>query len=380
MTRLPKNRQDYCMKFCKTCALLLCAGKGERSGLDYNKIFYRLPQGITVLEKSIDLLALSEIDKIVLVISPSDEEIIKDFWQGDYAFGGQTRAHSVKNGLDFIAQKGGCDVVVIHDCARPYASVNLVNACIQSAQALGSGVAGVTPTDTIKRKNDDTIAENLDRNTLVCVQTPQAFDFDKLCLAYAKATYNETDDSEIFSNVAPAVVVRGEYTNGKITTCADLSIKVGSGFDVHRLVESRKLILGGVEIPHKMGLLGHSDADVVLHAICDAILSAANLPDIGVLFPDTDVRYEGISSAILLRQTVDFAKNNGYSLVNVSAVIMAEKPKLAPVIPKIRQSIANICQLPVENVNVSATTTEKLGIIGQEQGIAASATCLMKRL
>jgi len=104
------------------------------------------------------------------------------------------------------------------------------------------------------------------------------------------------------------------------------------------------------------------------------------LPDIGVLFPDTDVRYEGISSAILLRQTVDFAKNNGYSLVNVSAVIMAEKPKLAPVIPKIRQSIANICQLPVENVNVSATTTEKLGIIGQEQGIAASATCLMKRL
>ena len=380
MTRLPKNRQGYCMKFCKTCALLLCAGKGERSGLDYNKIFYRLPQGVTVLEKSIDLLALSEIDKIVLVINPSDEEIIKDFWQGDYAFGGQTRAHSVKNGLDFIAQKGGCDVVVIHDCARPYASVNLVNACIQSAKRFGSGVAAVTPTDTIKHKNGNTVVENLDRKTLVCVQTPQAFDYEKLCLSYEKATYRETDDSEIFSNIAPAVVVQGEYANSKITTLADLSIKVGTGFDVHRLVEGRKLILGGVEIPHETGLLGHSDADVLLHAICDAILSASDLPDIGVLFPDTADKFKGISSAILLTRVIGFAQKNGYSLVNISAVVMAEKPKLAPVIPKIRRSIANICKISVENVNISATTTEKLGIVGEEKGIASSATCLMQRL
>ena len=368
------------MKFCKTCALLLCAGKGERSGLDYNKIFYRLPQGVTVLEKSIDLLALSEIDKIVLVINPSDEEIIKDFWQGDYAFGGQTRAHSVKNGLDFIAQKGGCDVVVIHDCARPYASVNLVNACIQSAKRFGSGVAAVTPTDTIKHKNGNTVVENLDRKTLVCVQTPQAFDYEKLCLSYEKATYRETDDSEIFSNIAPAVVVQGEYANSKITTLADLSIKVGTGFDVHRLVEGRKLILGGVEIPHETGLLGHSDADVLLHAICDAILSASDLPDIGVLFPDTADKFKGISSAILLTRVIGFAQKNGYSLVNISAVVMAEKPKLAPVIPKIRRSIANICKISVENVNISATTTEKLGIVGEEKGIASSATCLMQRL
>ena len=154
---------------------------------------------------------------------------------------------------------------------------------------------------------------------------------------------------------------------------------MGTGFDVHRLVKDRKLILGGVEIAHEMGLLGHSDADVLLHAICDAILSASDLPDIGVLFPDNDDEFKGISSAILLTRVIALAQKNGYLLVNVSAVIMAQKPKLASFIPQIRISIANICKIPIENVNVSATTTETLGIVGEEKGIASSATCLMRK-
>jgi len=368
------------MKYCNVAALLLCAGRGSRTGLEYNKIFYTLVEGQTVLEKSIDLLTLSNIDKIVLVINKDDENEIKKVWTGEYVFGGESRAESVKNGLFYIDSKGGCDVVVIHDCARPFASANLVNQCIDSAKKRGSGIPALPPTDTIKVVEGEKIIKNLERKTLTCVQTPQAFNYEKLFLAYKSANLNATDDSEVFSIVCTPFTVTGEHSNKKITNAFDLSIKVGVGFDVHRLVENRPLILGGVEIPHQKGLLGHSDADVLLHAICDAILSASDLADIGVLFPDTDDSYKGISSSVLLKKVLEFALKKGYKPLNISAVIMAQKPKLAPYIRKIRQNIATITDLNEENVNVSATTTENLGIVGEERGIASSATCLVKKL
>lgn len=176
--------------------------------------------------------------------------------------------------------------------------------------------------------------------------------------------------------------MRGTYDNIKITTAADLSraatdVRIGIGYDLHRLVSGRPLILGGVEIPHGKGLLGHSDADVLVHAVMDAILSAADLPDIGVLFPDTDGSLEGISSMELLRRVTELVKFRGYSIGNVSAVITAQEPKLAPHMGDIRASLADALGVKPYNVNVSATTAERLGKIGGGKAIAASASCLL---
>ena len=178
------------------------------------------------------------------------------------------------------------------------------------------------------------------------------------------------------------LITGGEYGNTKITTHADVfrlpgEYRTGIGFDVHRLSENRDLVLGGVLIPYPLGLLGHSDADVLVHAIMDAMLSAADMPDIGVLFPDNDPAYKGISSILLLDKVCGFLKERGVKLINVSAVVMAEKPKLAGYIPAIRESLARTLALPVQNVNVSATTTEKLGICGEGKGMAASAIVLV---
>ncbi len=368
------------MKSYKTVALILCAGKGERTGLNYNKIFYTLPEGRTVIERVIDLFSSSVCTDILLVINKNDEQKIKELYGGKYVFGGSTRGESVLNGLKLIKNEGGCDTVVIHDCARPYPSIKLINDCVKSAELYGSGVAAVTPTDTVKLRDGDKISCHLDRSKLINVHTPQAFDFNKLYGAYLKQGVNATDDSQVFAEVMTPVLVEGEYKNRKITTADDLSLKVGNGFDVHPLSIGRRLILGGVEIPFEKGLMGHSDADALLHAITDAVLSAAGLADIGALFPDSDDSYKGISSAILLKRALDFAAKRGYNPVNVSAVIMAEKPRLSPFIGEIRKSISQICGLSVEDVNVSATTTEGLGIVGEGKGIAASALCLMKRL
>ena len=154
-------------------------------------------------------------------------------------------------------------------------------------------------------------------------------------------------------------------------------MRIGHGYDVHRLVPERKLILGGVEIPYELGLLGHSDADVLTHAIMDSLLSAAELPDIGVLFPDTDERYLGISSITLLKQVLSEVKRKGYGIGNISAVIIAQKPKLAHVIYDIRQSLACALGIDIKRINISATTTEKLGIIGEGKAIAANASCIL---
>lgn len=367
-----------------TVALILCAGKGKRTGLDYNKIFYTLPEGVSVISKVLDVFSLSKASRIILVVDKNDEDKIREFYDGEYVFGGKTRGDSVINGLHYIKRTGGCETVVIHDGARPYVSVKSINACIDSAKKYGSGVTAVKSIDTIKVARNGKIVEELDRNSLVNIQTPQAFDFDKILKAYedfyrADDFKKFTDDSAVFAKIEEPVIVEGEYSNIKLTNPCDLTVKVGTGFDAHRLVEGRKLILGGVDIPNDKGLLGHSDADVLLHAICDALLSAAGLPDIGVLFPDTDPTYKDIASSIILLNVLDEIKKRGYTPLNISAVIMAQKPKLSPYIHAIRLSIAAVTGLAAENINVSATTTEKLGIVGEEKGIASSAVCLIKK-
>lgn len=368
-------------------AVILCAGKGERTGLTYNKILYNLGQK-TVLETVLDKFKETCVGEIMLVTTAEDAHDVSvlssPYNNISMCLGGASRAQSVQKGLRNLTP---CDIVVIHDGARPYVSVDTINASIESAIRYGSGVVAVPTVDTIKQVTDYNIVCSLSRSGLYNIQTPQTFRYSEILNAYNSVSGIFTDDSEVYSRAGytPRIVI-GTYDNLKITTPTDLfrtlpsNMRVGIGFDVHKLVRGRKLVLGGVEIPYTKGLEGHSDADVLTHAIMDAILSAANLPDIGVLFPDNDPNLLGISSMVLLDHVLSVARKNGYTVNNISAVIIAQAPKMAPVIGDIRHSLATVMNINPDMVNISATTTENLGIIGKGNAIAASASCLLTEI
>lgn len=361
---------------------MLCAGKGERTGLPYNKVLHRIGSK-TVLECTLDTFSQIPFERITVVASSADireiDALVKQYDNVRTVTGGATRSESALNGL--LAYRS--DIAVIHDGARPYASKELILRSIESAKEFGSGVAAVRCTDTVKQQDENGNIKSLDRSRLFNMQTPQTFRYDEIVQAYKAIAYPCTDDAEVYERTGHAVkLVDGEYSNKKITTASDLfglseNCRIGVGFDVHRLVEGRPLILGGVHIDHPRGLLGHSDADVLVHAVMDALLSAADCPDIGVLFPDTDDKYLGISSLTLLEKVVGLVQSKGYSISSVSAVIAAQSPKLAPIIPEIRKKLAAALCIDVSRINVSATTTEGLGIIGSGDAIAANASCIL---
>lgn len=365
-------------------ALVLCAGQGARTGLNYNKMLHYVGSK-TILEMTIERVQASLVKTVMLVISPQDEpaikEIVKQYKNISVCYGGNTRTESVKKGLNEL---GYCDIVVIHDGARPYINAEIINASIDSAIDYGSGIVAVPTVDTIKEIRNNDVIRTLSRAGLYNIQTPQTFRYEDICAAYNACAGIFTDDSEVYERAGftPKIVI-GDYKNIKVTTMEDLyrpvsvRSKIGVGFDVHPLVSGRPLILGGVRVPYGKGLSGHSDADVLTHAIMDALLSAAGLPDIGVLFPDKDPKYKNASSIGLLSAVNNNIILRGFRVNNVSAVIMAQKPRLAETIPEMRACLAATLKINIEQINVSATTTEHLGIIGNEKGIAASATCLL---
>lgn len=364
-------------------AVIVCAGKGTRTGLPYNKILHTVGQK-TVLELVLDTFSQCGFSHTVVVANECDRERIDELVQGYSGVvtvnGGATRSESVLSGLKACP----CDIVVIHDGARPYASKELVLRTVESAIEHGSGVAAVRATDTVKRVEDDGTVTSLPRKKLVNMQTPQTFIYNDILRAYEEFGDGVTDDAEAYEKAGGKThIVDGEYSNIKITTAGDLygclpaACRIGVGYDVHRLVENRPLILGGVSIPYDKGLLGHSDADVLAHAVTDAILSAADCPDIGVLFPDTDDKYLGANSMDLLQTALGLVHEHGFTVQSVSAVIIAQAPKLMNHIGAIRKNLAENIGIETSRVNVSATTTEKLGIIGNAQAIAASATCIL---
>ena len=370
----------------KTCAMLLCAGTGSRTKLAYNKILHYIGKK-TVLELTLDAFEKSDASDLLLVINPSDEVAIRElaapYKNVRFTHGGNTRTESVRRGLEAI---GESEFVAIHDGARPFVSPALINATIESAKKYGSGIAAVRSTDTVKEAENGTFIKSLSREKLWNVQTPQTFSLEQIKKAYNDINGDYTDDSEVYSlaGFSPKIV-EGEYGNVKITTESDLygfmpsTARIGTGFDVHELVTGRPLVLGGITVPHNKGLSGHSDADALAHAIMDALLSAAGLQDIGVLFPDTDKSTEGISSMLLLERVNEKIRAAGYEVGNISSVIMAQKPKLATHIQSMRQNLANELKIELSKINISATTTEHLGIIGEEKGIAASAVCILTR-
>ena len=368
-------------------AIIVAAGASRRMGFD--KLSYRLPDGRTVLETSCALFAAHPaVDELVLVAGgnrPQCEVIAAACPKPcTVVQGGTTRADSVRSGL--AAAKG--QLVAIHDAARPFASAEIITAALQAAAESGAAAPAVPVKDTIKvADKDGKVVATPDRATLYAVQTPQCFD-RALYLQALEAVSGEkaslvTDDCSLFELAGlPVTLTAGDYANLKITTKEDLqkekTMRIGHGYDVHRLVEDRKLILGGVEVPYEKGLLGHSDADVLLHAVMDAVLGAAALGDIGQHFPDTDPAYKGADSLALTREVAKIIAAHGYKVGNIDATILCQRPKLAPHIPAMRQNIADAFGLPLDAVSVKATTEEHLGFTGEGLGIAAHAVALIE--
>ncbi|MDO4544215.1 MAG: 2-C-methyl-D-erythritol 2,4-cyclodiphosphate synthase [Clostridia bacterium] len=361
--------------------ILLCAGSSNRMG------FCKLTTplfGKTAIERSADALMSGGVTSLVCVVNENTLPTALSLpYEKTVVFGGKRRQDSVLCGL--LAQEG--DLAVIHDAARCLVSPELVRRTIQSALKNGSGVAALPLHDTLARSGKP--VSYLSREGLWQIQTPQSFDYARILAAYRKATADFTDDGSVFAASGNEVVfVEGELPNRKLTTLADWNWakellcrekRYGTGFDTHRLVEGRKLLLGGVDIPFSKGLLGHSDADVLLHAVMDALLGACALGDIGRHFPDTDPAYSGADSRKLLRACVDLVQKRDMRIINIDSVIICQEPKLSPHIERMRENIARDCEVEVSAISVKATTTEGMNDEGRGNCISAQAIACVGR-
>ena len=383
----------------KVVAVIGAAGKGKRMGSALPKQFMAL-EGGTILEMAIAPFEKSNYVDNILVVTGQDfvalcRESCRRFSKvSRIVTGGKERQESIYQGLLHLSEEEEAGYVLIHDGVRPYATEALLERVLTAAEKSGAAVPAVPVKDTIRRRllseDGGETSETLDRKFLYQVQTPQGFAAGLLRRCYEKARedgFLGTDDASLVERMGyPVQLVPGDYSNIKITTKEDLpkgepamDMRIGTGFDVHRLTEGRKLILGGVEIPWEKGLEGHSDADVMIHALMDAMLGAAALGDIGLHFPDRDPQYEGISSLTLLEHVGKLINEAGYRFGNADITIIAQNPKLLPHIPKMRENLVRTLKTDAERISVKATTTERLGFAGREEGIAAEAVCLLKR-
>lgn len=385
-----------------TYALIPAAGRGARFSTDGgNKVFAAL-RGRPLLRWTVEAFADHEgVDGIVVVTGGADVARCREALAGvvklmAVVVGGGTRQESVGIGL-YALGAASDDVLLVHDGARPLVTTATIDRCIQGVRENGSAVAALPVHDTLKRAGEaQVVSETVDRHGLWAVQTPQAFHAQTLLNAHVHATatgFAGTDEASLVEHLGdvPIHLVQGEPSNVKVTRPEDLSMadailgqravagvmqtRVGFGYDIHRLSPGRRLVLGGVEItdPQGRGLEGHSDADVLLHALCDALLGAAGLPDIGTLFPNTDPAYAGIASTRLLQDVAARLDALGFQVVNVDMTLIAEAPKIMPHVARMREIIGGLLGLEPSRVGIKATTNEGLGALGQGQGIAAHA-------
>ena len=374
-----------------TWAILLSGGSGTRMGAEMNKTLLPL-MGECALMRALRALR-RHCDGAVIVLRPEDESAVRAALADSgltaeaFAYGGADRQESVGNGLRQLPQD--CDIVLVHDGARPLPDDETIVNVIESVRKYGSGVASTAVTDTIKQVTPDGIvAATPDRSTLRAVQTPQGFRRDLLERAHREIGERCTDDAALVAKLGvPIRLTEGSPRNIKLTTPEDLAMadrllrrvtRTGFGLDAHRLTEGRRLVLCGVEIPYEKGLLGHSDADAALHALTDALLGAAALGDIGQMFPDTDEKYAGISSLLLLKQAAERVRAAGFEIVNCDVTIVCQRPKLAPFIPEMRLRVAGCLGIEVSRVSVKATTTELMGYEGRGEGISAHAAATLE--
>ena len=385
----------------RVSAVLVAAGSSTRMGFD--KLSFDLG-GETVLHRSIRAFEQDPLVTEIVLVAGKNRAFVEQQAADctkpvQIVTGGTTRAESAKNGV--LAAAG--ELVAVHDAARPFVSQAVITAALEAAARCGAAAPAVPVKDTIKaaaRGNGKTVPDAClvyttpDRSTLYAVQTPQCFDRAEYLAALEELDAEKarlvTDDCSLFELTGRAVqLTQGDYANYKITTREDLprpeqkeehKMRIGHGYDVHRLVEGRKLILGGVEVPFEKGLLGHSDADVLAHAVMDAVLGAAALGDIGKHFPDTDPAYAGADSLQLAQHVARIMREKGWKIVNIDSTLLCQKPKLAPYIPAMRENLAAAFGMPVDAVSVKATTEEHLGFTGEGLGIAAHAVALIEKL
>ncbi|MBP2652134.1 MAG: 2-C-methyl-D-erythritol 2,4-cyclodiphosphate synthase [Firmicutes bacterium] len=356
-------------------AIIAAAGQGKRMERGINKVFIPLLNRPVLVRSVISVLDCSDVDNLIVIVGPGEEDEVRVLlekmaltksWQ--VVLGGSERQYSIANALKAVP-----------------------------AAADGAAVLAVPVKDTIKTVDGEgEVLRTLDRSELWAIQTPQVFSATLLKQAYyiaAKDGFLGTDDSSLVERVGVKVkVVKGRYDNLKITTPEDLVIaealirkdekslqRVGMGYDVHQLVVGRKLILGGIDVPFAKGLAGHSDADVLVHAIMDSLLGAAALGDIGGHFPDSDSKYKGMSSLVLLATVRQLIESRGWKTGNIDAIVVAERPKLASFIPAMNKNIAEVLGVDVDQINVKATTTEQLGFAGRGEGIEAHAIAYIVR-
>ncbi len=389
----------------KISAIIPAGGAGRRIKSKKAKQYLSLDQ-IPILIRTLNVFErIRMINEIILVVPENDLFYVQEELLPQYQLtkikcvvaGGKERQDSVKNGLKEVNDK--TDIVVIHDAVRPFINEKNISAVVSEAKKTGAATVGVRSKDTIKIiKRNNIVSATIPRDNVWLTQTPQAFKYTILIKAYDKAHKDKfygTDDASLVERIGQKVkMVEGSYENIKITTPEDIIIakalmknkqdtksylRAGLGYDSHRFVTRRKFILGGVEIPSKMGLAGYSDADALIHAICDALLGAAGLPDIGRQFPDNDPKYKNISSLILLKKVKDKLAGNKYVIGNIDATVILEKPKISPYSEKMVSNIADVLSLSKENVSIKAKTNEKMGYIGKSEGIAVFAIATVKK-
>ena len=379
----------------KTVALLVAAGQGSRMGGNIPKQFRRIGDK-PVLAHAVDaLLKHGGIDSIYLVVGAGQEAharaMLADRPIAAFVEGASTRRGSVRAGLERIAACGGATHVLIHDAARPF----LPGAVIGRLLAALSEAPGAIPTlpisDTLVRNEGDDAGDVVDRAMLARVQTPQAFDFEAILRAHRDwgDDRDATDDAQILRQCGGRVMlVAGDERLEKLTYKEDFdraelrhglarSTRTGMGYDVHRLVEGAELWLGGIKIAHERGLSGHSDADVALHALVDALLGALSEGDIGSHFPPSDPQWRGAASSRFLEYAAQRVANRDATIEHIDLTIICEEPKIGPHREAIRARIGEILSLSPDRVSVKATTTEGLGFTGRREGIAAQAVATL---
>lgn len=379
-----------------TCAaIIVAAGQGNRAGGELPKQWQPLA-GRRVIDWTVAAFeAVPEIGEIVVVLRPGDLDMFDSRGRVRAVAGGTTRTQSVRLGLDALnaSPSSGPDYVLIHDAARCCIRPDLIRTVLSSlTEGAAIAVAPALPvTDALWRGRNGMVCGTVDRTDLCRAQTPQGFAFRKILTAHSEHGVDAADDVEIARRAGMDVqIVDGDVQNLKITQPGDfdraekilrgqMDIRTGTGYDVHRFGPGGHVILCGVAIPHDRGLQGHSDADVGMHALTDAILGAIAEGDIGRHFPPSDPRWKGAESHVFLDHAVTLATEKDFQINNVDVTLVCERPKIGPFADEMRKTLAKILQIDPSRVSVKATTSERLGFAGREEGIAAQAVATMVR-
>ncbi len=370
-------------------ALIVAAGQGQRSGLELPKQYATVKGQAMVYHSTARLLHHPKIAKLWIVIGAGQEQQLDQALAAltgyEVVIGGATRQESVRNGLSAIAAAGGAKNILIHDAARPFLSSKMISSLVSALGAESAAIPVLPAIDTMINASDGRAGDTVDRNMLWRVQTPQAFDFEKLVQAHSQwiGSNDATDDAQIFRAAGhEVVIVDGDEALNKYTTASDFAeqseenmtqIRTGMGFDVHQLAAGEELWLGGLKIDHDKGLAGHSDADVLLHALTDALLGAVGAGDIGDHFPPSDPKWRGASSDKFVEFAASVIRDKGGCINNVDMTVICEAPKIKPHREAMRQNVAKMLNISLDRVSVKATTTERLGFTGRGEGIAAQA-------